>query len=524
MSDHDASSDAHASSDGSRRGFLRRLALASAGAASTAASFDLSAATPAQRSEVRHWDATTDVLIVGSGAGGIAAAIEARRAGAQALVLEKFQVPGGSSSLSGGVCYCGGGTALQRALGFEDTVEAMYDYINAASGLHASPDKAQVYCENSVAHFDWLVDNGVKYASKFSDEKEISIPDGSLYYSGSERVWPYRDTIKPAPRGHVPPSPHLIGGRDLMAALTASALKLGATVKTRMSAERLVVEADGSVSGAIVDDEAAGKKMAIRAKRGVVLAAGGFIHNRAMVERFAPELAQCSAPWGRAGDLGIGIRMGMAAGGATLRMNQGFVILPIYPPESIVKGILVNTRGQRFVPEDGYYGLLGHEIAFHQDGKAFLIADADIAFGWDDFRLPVAAQAATIAELESKLQLPVGALAQTVDYYNAHAKNGDDPLLHKAKKFNVPLAKAPYTAYDLDLRKVFAPVHTFGGLQTNIDAQVINAWGDAIPGLYAAGRTSAGLPVAPYIGSGISVGDASFFGRRGGRHAALRKV
>ncbi|WP_169729263.1 FAD-dependent oxidoreductase [Solimonas soli] len=520
MSDHDSD----ASADGSRRAFLRRLALASAGAAGAAASFDLSAATPAARREVRHWDATSEVLIIGSGAGGIAAAIEARRAGAQALVLEKFQVPGGSSSLSGGVCYCGGGTALQKALGFEDTVEAMYDYIVAASGLHASIDKAQVYCENSVAHFDWLVANGVKYAQKFSDEKEISIPDGSLYFSGSERVWPYRDAIRPAPRGHVPPSPHLIGGRDLMAALTASALKLGATLKTRMSAERLVVESDGSVSGAIVTDEAANRKVAIRAKKGVVLAAGGFIHNRAMLERYAPELAQCSAPWGRAGDLGIGIQMGMAAGGAVLRMNQGFVIIPIYPPESIVKGIIVNARGQRFVPEDGYYGLLGHEIAFHQDGKAFLIADADIAFAWDDFRLPVAAKAATIAELESALQMPDGALTQSVDYYNAHAKSGDDPLLHKAKKFNAPLLKAPFTAYDLRLPNVFAPVHTFGGLQTNIDAQVINAWGEPIPGLYAAGRTSAGLPVAPYIGSGISVGDASYFGRRGGHHAATRKA
>src|SRR3546814_17799996 len=90
----------------------------------------------------------------------------------------------------------------------------MYDYIIAASGLHATPDKTQVYCENSVAHFDWLVANGVHYAQKFSNEKEISIPDGSLYFSGSERVWPFRDTIKPAPRGHVPPSPHLIGGRS----------------------------------------------------------------------------------------------------------------------------------------------------------------------------------------------------------------------------------------------------------------------------------------------------------------------
>lgn len=500
----------------SRRRFLQQLGAATLGAAA----FGAEAAAPLQRSGVKRWDLSTDVLVVGSGAGGISAAIEARRSGAQVIVLEKFHVPGGSSSLSGGVCYLGGGTPLQKALGFEDTVEDMYRYMIAASGLHAPQDKIQLYCENSVAHFDWLVGNGVVYAQKYSDEKEISIPDGSLYYCGSEKVHPYRDIARPAPRGHVPPSPHLIGGRDLMRALTASALKLGAQLKLRASAERLIVESDGSIAGAVVDDN--GQRIHIRARKGVVLAAGGFIHNREMVKRYAPELYQCSAPWGRAGDLGIGIQMGMAVGGAVLQMNQGFVILPTYPPEDIVKGIMVNLRGQRFVPEDGYYGLLGHELAYKQDGKGYLIADQSIAFAWKDFRMPVAAQAPTIAELERQLKLPEGALVQTVDYYNLHAKKGRDPLLHKAENFLAPLQKAPFTAYDISLQNAFVPAHTFGGLQTNLDAQVINAFGEPIPGLYATGRTSAGLPVAPYIGSGVSIGDCTFFGRRAGVHAAKR--
>jgi len=506
--------------DTSRRSFLKHLGLATAGAAS----FGAEAATPKPRKEIRRWDATTDLLVMGSGVGGISAAIEGRRGGLDTLVLEKFQVPGGSSSLSGGVCYLGGGTALQKALGFTDTVEDMYRYMMAASGLYASEDKIRLYCEGSVAHFDWLVANGVHYAQKFSVEKEISIPDGSLYYCGSELVHPYRDLARPAPRGHVPPSPHLIGGRDLMKALTKSALDLGATLKLRCSAERLIVENDGSIAGAVVTDEN-GKTLNIRARRGVVLAAGGFIHNRAMLERFAPELAACSVPWGRAGDLGQGILMGMAVGGATQRMHHGFVILPMYPPEGILNGILVNQRGQRFVPEDGYYGLLGHEIAFKQDGGiAYMIVDKDNAFAWKDFRFNVAAEAPTIAELEGKLKLPEGALAQTVEYYNRHARDKRDPLLHKSEKFLAPLAQAPFTAYDVGLKNSFMPVHTFGGLQTNTDAQVINAWGEAIPGLYATGRTSAGLPVAPYIGSGVSIGDGSFFGRRAGQHAARRKA
>lgn len=506
-------------SDRSRRSFLKQLGLATAGAAT----FGAEAAAPKARKDVRRWDATTDLLVMGSGVGGISAAIEARRGGIEVMVLEKFQVPGGSSSLSGGVCYLGGGTALQKALGFEDSVEDMYRYMMAASGLYASEDKIRLYCEGSVAHFDWLVANGVQYAQKFSAEKEISIPDGSLYYCGSELVHPYRDVAKPAPRGHVPPSPHLIGGRDLMKALTHSALGLGATLKLRASAERLIVESDGTISGAVVDDN--GKRLNIRARRGVVLAAGGFIHNRAMVERFAPELARCSVPWGRAGDLGQGILMGMAVGGATLRMHHGFVILPMYPPENILKGVLVNSRGQRFVAEDGYYGLVGHEIAYKlDDGIAYMIVDKSNAFAWKDFRFNVAAEAPTIAELEGKLKLPEGTLMQTVEYYNRHARDRRDPLLYKSEKFLAPIKEAPFVAYDVGLKNTFMPVHTFGGLQTNTDAQVINAWGEPIPGLYATGRTSAGLPVAPYIGSGVSIGDGSFFGRRAGRHAAGRKA
>ena len=96
----------------SRRRFLQQLGAATLGAAA----FGAEAAAPLQRSGVKRWDLSTDVLVVGSSAGGISAAIEARRSGAQVIVLEKFHVPGGSSSLSGGVCYLGGGTPLRRPL------------------------------------------------------------------------------------------------------------------------------------------------------------------------------------------------------------------------------------------------------------------------------------------------------------------------------------------------------------------------------------------------------------------------
>jgi 3-oxo-5alpha-steroid 4-dehydrogenase len=149
-----------------------------------------------------------------------------------------------------------------------------------------------------------------------------------------------------------------------------------------------------------------------------------------------------------------------------------------------------------------------------------MIVDQTHAYGWKDFRLNVAAQAESIVDLEQKLKLPDGSLVQTIDYYNRNAEHGKDPLFHKAQKYLAPLKKSPFTAYDLGVQSVFCPVHTFGGLQTSLHGEVINAWGEPIPGLYAAGRTSAGLPVAPYIGSGVSIGDSTFFGRRAGAHAA----
>src|SRR3546814_4673876 len=85
--------------------------------------------------------------------------------------------------------------------------------------------------------------------------------------------------------------------------------------------------------------------------------------------------------------------------------------------------------------------------------------------------------------------MPPGALTQTVDYYNRYARDGHDPLLHKIEHFNAPLPAAPFTAYDLSVGNVFAPAHTFGVLHTNTDAQVITAFADVIPRLYAAGRS-----------------------------------
>lgn len=493
----------------------RRLLLAGSAAALASA---VPGAAAISRREVRAWDEEADVVIAGSGAGGSSAALEARKGGASVLVLESLAEAGGSSALSGGVVYAGGGTALQRALNIRDTPEAMFDFLLGAGSPYQNREKLQRYCEQSPEHFEWLVQQGIPYNEKFTAAKGLPMTDESLYFSGTELAWPARELAPPAPRGHVPGVPGINGGRTFMQVLHKRLRETGVTLRENAAVKRLVLENDGAVSGALVETSA-GRRF-VRARRGLVLACGGFVHNRRMLEQYAPQLAQCSVPWGGAGDQGDGINMGIAAGAASLRMHEGFAVAPLYPPENAISGILVNASGQRFIAEDAYHGVIGHTIAFQQQGRAWLITDQDSAYQsvQDDF--PLAARSNHIGGLAEQLSLPRGALQNTVAYYNRYAGNGEDPVFRKSREYLRPLQGPPYSAWDISVDRAFFPVHTLGGLATGINGEVINSFSEPVPGLYAVGRTSAGIPTAPYLASGLSLGDATFFGRRAGRAAA----
>lgn len=495
----------------------RRRLLYAAGAGAALAS-TAPAALALASSRVPAWDEQVDVLVAGSGAGGTCAALEAKRAGASVVVLESLAVPGGSSALSGGVVYAGGGTALQRALKVEDTPEAMFDFLLRAGTPHPPREKIQLYCEQSPEHFAWLVSQGVPYSEKFTAAKGLPMGDESLYYSGTEQAWPARDYAPAAPRGHVPGVMGINGGRTLMEALHGQLRAAGITVRTRAAVKQLVVESDGRVSGAVV--RAASGDKYVRARRGVILACGGFVHNREMLVQHAPQLAQCSVPWGGAGDQGDGINMGIAAGAASLRMHEGFAVAPIYPPKNTISGILVNASGQRFISEDSYHAVIGHTIAYQQQGKAWLITDEASSYQDEQDNFPLAAQSSSFGGLAEALSLPRGALQSTVAYYNRYAGKGEDPMYRKSVDYLRPLQGPPYKAWDISVNRAFFPVHTLGGLATGLNGEVLSSFGDPIPGLYAVGRTTAGIPTAPYIASGLSVGDATFFGRRAGRVAA----
>ncbi|MFP5220363.1 MAG: FAD-dependent oxidoreductase, partial [Actinomycetes bacterium] len=157
---------------------------------------------PLQRADVVDVADEADVVVVGFGAAGACAAYEAVQAGADVLVLERASGPGGTSALSGGELYLGGGTTLQRESGVDDDPEAMAAFLRAALGPGVDEEKLQAYVADSVEHYDWLAARGVPFSPGLYDEPSWMPPtDDGLMWLG-ERSWPFLSVAKPAPRGH----------------------------------------------------------------------------------------------------------------------------------------------------------------------------------------------------------------------------------------------------------------------------------------------------------------------------------
>lgn len=465
---------------------------------------------------VTHWHAETDVVIVGLGAAGACATLEATAAGAELIALERAGGGGGTSAMSGGLIYLGGGTPVQKACGFEDTPDEMYRFLMAASGPGPDEAKTRLFCDESVEHFHWLVQQGVPFKHSFYPEPGMEAPtDDCLVYTGGEDAWPFVEIARPAPRGHKPQARAAAGG-FLMQRLLAAVEAAGADVWTDSRADTLVVDGDGRVAGVVVRRD--GAEQIVRARRGVVLTAGGFIQNDAMVARHAPLLAKCNMRIGVEGDDGRAIRMAQGAGASAVRMEAGEVAIPLTPPRRLVRGVLVNRHGQRFINEDSYYGRVGQTILFHQQGIAHLIVD-DAIYEVNRAGMQAAFVGGTIAELETEMALPTGALQSTLAYYNAGAEHGEDPAFHKGGEFVVPLVDPPFAAIDCGTDAAIFATFTLGGLHTRPGGEVLTPDGEPIAGLHAAGRTTSGIAAFGYT-SGISLGDATFFGRRAGRSAA----
>jgi 3-oxo-5alpha-steroid 4-dehydrogenase len=475
-----------------------------------------------ESSDVR-FDETVDVVVVGLGVAGSSAVVSARQAGAEVLAVERGVTPGGTSANSGGLIYLGGGTALQRDCGYQDSPENMAAFLRAALGPGVDDERVDAYCEGSTDHFDWLVSVGVPFRVAFCDEpNRESADDAGLLFSGGEDTFPYDEIAIPAPRGHKPRYTDSAGG-FLMERLGAAVATSGAREVVDTRAEALVVDGGEVVGVRVQSDEGA---RTIRARGGVILASGGFIHNEAMVAELCPWAHIPDPAWriGTPADDGRGIRMGVGVGAATTRLEAFECALPLGPPHRLARGILVNRQGERFINEDAYTGRIGLHALRDQEGFVYMITD-DVIHEPNILGLRVAFAAATPEELAVDLGVPAEALARTVRGYNEAAALGDDPQFHKRAPFLQPIGVPPASGIGaIDLRVDHGAIYatfTLGGLVTDPHGVALDDAGRGIPGLYAAGRTAASLAASHYA-SGISLGDGSFFGRRAGSHAAAR--
>ncbi len=475
--------------------------------------------------DITDWYGDCDVAVVGFGGAGACAALEAAYAGAEVTVFETASAPGGSTALSSAELYLGGGTAIQRACGYDDQPDDVYGYLMDANGPQADASKVRAYADDGADHLDWLMAQGVPFkASEYPHRAMLAMTDDCLLYTGSEKAWPYSSRYKPAPRGHNLHIEGDNGGPLLLDILGKKVRALGVDVHCEARALHLIVDHFGPnqrVVGVVVREDMT--ERAWRVRRGVILCAGGFVMNNAMVKQWAPELLRATVPIGNANDTGAGIQLGLSVGAAAINMHEGFVSLPFYPPASLTYGILLNGQGMRFINEDAYHGRVGSYILRQQGPVYFVLNVVD----YGDYEqlsylgAPIAGTGETLEELSEALALPEGQLEATIGRYNEDVSAGADALFHKAKEWLKPL-QGPLVALDCTPGNgAYFPYFTLGGLDTTVDGEVLTPRQSVIPGLYAAGRTACGIPRrGDGYASGTSIGDATYSGRRAGRHAA----
>ena len=416
--------------------------------------------------DVPAWDDTADVVVIGYGISGACAALEARGAGADVLVLERASGGGGASALSAGIFYLGGGTGVQKAVGCDDDADWMYRFLMAST--HApDPRIVRRFCDDSVAHFDWLEEQGVPFERSWYKDKAVIAPTSEcLASTGNEKVWPYFEIAPPVPRG---PQGGERGRRRRRRGderVDCTMHRCGSTGALRQPGERPGARRGRPHRGrARARDD---RKPGICApRRGVVLAAGGFSMNRELMRRYGSRLPETAEPLGIPNNDGDALLLGLSAGAATQAMDGSIATASLYPPAQLVKGILVNKAGQRFVAEDSYHGRTAECIAEQPDAAAYLIVDGET------FAYPETAGAnhrlvdgwETVAEMEAGLGLPAGSLERTLAEYNEAAARGEDPLLHKHADWLKPLDQEPYAAFDVSYSNSTYAYLTLGGLK-----------------------------------------------------------
>jgi 3-oxo-5alpha-steroid 4-dehydrogenase len=377
------------------------------------------------------WDETADLVVVGLGGAGVAAALEGLERGLKVTAVDRYE-GGGSTAANGGIFYAGGGTVIQKEAGEDDSPEEMYKYLKIEVGDVVSDETLRKFVDESVETVDWILANGGKLNSKVW-KKKASYPPLAyfLYHPDNSLVASYVARAKPAARGH---RAHISNGKKawgvgigIWGPLRDSAMKKGLNFHRYSEARQLARDSTGRVIGVKILSIPAGSPAAakfgsfiktadkllamlpptlpfaaltiglgswylkraaeveaksrverwIRAKEGVLLSTGGFIMNNTMVRHFAPTYAT-GMPNGTLGDQGQGIMMGAGAGGQLALMDKISAWRFINPPKAWSDAMVVNAQGKRMIDETVYGASLGEQIGDHNGGVGYIIYDKNL--------------------------------------------------------------------------------------------------------------------------------------------------
>jgi fumarate reductase flavoprotein subunit len=456
------------------------------------------------------------VVVAGAGGAGLAAAIEAAETGARTVVFEKQGKIWESSTAINVGMVAFAGTDVQERLGIEDSSELLYqDLLTVGAGKNI-PSLVRAYTDNQLDTYHWLTDMGVRWAEVATAAAGMSRPRG-----------------------------HFSDSLDMVRILKREAERRGAIVLFHSAITGLITDSGGRVVGVEVQDRV--KQTRIRARRGVVLATGGFARSPERLAAIDSRFAGMAATTG-VGHTGDALRMAEPLG-AVLRDME--FVKPSY--ELHVSGdsaaeiclvfylgaIIVNRQGRRFVNESIPYKDIGMASLDQTDGVGFMIFDQkifdraventrnassaipseNVVSGLDASRIRLLVKADTIEELADRTHIPRQQLKETVERYNGFVEAGADPEFgrsHLSANIGTPVKIETPPFYAYEAKSHF--LATYAGLEIDDSMRVLTPDGH-IEGLYAAGEAIGGFHGASYH-SGAAVGQALIFGRIAGRQAA----
>lgn len=442
-----------------------------------------------------------DVVVIGAGGAGLAAALAAAEKGADVIVLEKMSIVGGNTLRSGGA-YNAVDLKLQKAEGIEDSIEKHYQQTLQGGDNLGDPKLVRVLVEGAPKGLEWLKDHGMKFQNK------ISSVVGSL--------WPRtHQAVDPAGSGYINTLKNACEKKDVKIYLDTKATEL-------------IKDDNGKVTGVKAQDKNK-NNLEYKAKKGVVIATGGFSANVSMRSKYNPKLTKEFPTTNHPGATGDGITMGEKVNADLVGMKY-IQLIPIATKSgTIQKGVtinidnvaFVNKEGKRFINEDNRRDKLSDAILKQPESMYFMINDSKIVKDVNEYGENIEElikgksifKADTLKELAEKIDVPADALEKTIEEFNKSVDAKSDEFGRKVWENKID--KAPFYATP----RCPAVHHTMGGLRINEKAQVVDKDGKVIPGLYAAGEVTGGIHGSNRLG-GNAIPDIIVFGRIAGENIA----